>query len=433
MASITATRDARAPRRVEHLVAHPARRHFETAAWFHHLVQQRSLLSGTPRNAVCRRVLTVALFGLGLAACGADGDVRAGDAQGLRPTQPITTTTAPSTTTSAVSTTTSAPRTTVVGPTSTGAPAATTTLAELDCVDPSALPLIASADDDGYDTVQVQEGLGAPDDREVALFTGGGAVAVQQGSGQNRSIEYRIGPADGIGPSGTIENATLYDLVVTASGPKVLYGEIYQGDGEPTGDVKLLDIGSGDTATITTSQGPEYFVYAASVADGIVVTSAVADLSESIATWKLDGSGALDRFTPVRPEDYGLAPFFGPAVPSPDGKRLAWLEGPDVEGASSERTGDWQLVVADAVTGVEELRLFLAPADDDFIWLSWDGDWAVLSRGHGLDAAAVHTADEEPTLRPLCATEARTSLLNGTVTIVKQNAVSADPRVALHA
>jgi hypothetical protein len=369
--------------------------------------------------------------GLGLAACGADGDVRAGDAQGLQPDRTSTTTTvepAPTTTIEPAPTTTATePTSTTAQPTTT---ATSTTRPALDCVAPSELPLIAAADDTGYDTVQVHEGLGAPDNRAVAMFTGGGAVAAQLDRGEDRSIEYRIGPAGGIGETGTIDHAVLYDLIVTDTGPKVLYGELSQGDGEPKGSVRLFDIGTGSSVTITASAAPEYSVYAASVADGIVVTSAISDLTENISTWALDGSGQVDRYTPVRTENYGLPPFYGPAVPSPDGTRLAWLEGPDVVGADPAPQGDWQLVVADAFSGEEQVRLVLAPAEDDFSRFDWDGDWAVLSRGHGKRAVAIHTSDEEPKLQDICTADGR-DLLTGTITIVPQKAVSANARVAL--
>jgi hypothetical protein len=198
----------------------------------------------------------------------------------------------------------------------------------------------------------------------------------------------------------------------------VLYSEIYQGDGEPEANLVLLDIGSGATIIVTGAQAPEYFVFRAAVAANLVVTSAYADLSEDITTWALDGSGRIERFSPVDPARYGLPPFYGPAVLSPDGTRLAWLEGPDVVGASATPEGDWQLVVADAVTGAEESRTLLAGAEDQFAWFDWDGQWAVLSRGPGLDAAVVDTASDYPeSERPCNATAS--AVLTGTVTIVR--------------
>lgn len=276
---------------------------------------------------------------------------------------------------------------------------------------------MVAATSDGYDVVVASEGLGADDDREVAIFTVGGAVATQRSSDADSTVEYRIGTAEDPIVAGTVEHALLFDLVLTATGPAVLYGEIYQGDGEPLAYVQLLDIGTGTTTQVTESQAAEYFVYRAAAAEGIVVTSAISDLTENISTWAIDGSGALERFSPVLSENYGLPPFYGPAVPSPDGTRLAWLEGPDVVGADPEPEGDWQLVVADAVTGEEELRLYLGGADESFAWFDWDGRYALLSRGKDDPVLGIDTDQPEYSPYDIC-NAAGDALLTGIVTFV---------------
>ena len=292
------------------------------------------------------------------------------------------------------------------------------------------MPPIVDAETTGYDTVQTHEGLGASDDRMLALFTAGGAVATQLGQDEFRSIEYRIGPKGGIGPHGKIDHAILYDLVATTAGPAVLYGEITQGNSGPKGDVKLLDIGTSNEVIVTPSQAPSYSVYRAAAAKGVVVTSAVADLGEDISTWAIDGSGQLTRFSPVKPANYNTPPFYGPAVPSPDAKTLAWLEGPDTVGGAGALVGDWQLNVAQAVTGKVALRLQVGTVADDFTWFDWDGAWAVLSRGPGKPAVAVHTAAKSTVPKAICNAHGD-GLLTGTVTFVKGPPGSANAAVAL--
>lgn len=363
-----------------------------------------------------RRLATlasIAVVGL-LASCGAESDVRSGDVGST--TVAITSTAA--TTTGAPATTTSELATTI--PPSIEPPMSTTsptTDAPLDCVSAAVMPPMVAAEADGYDTVGTHEGLGAPDDREVVLFTSGGAVATEHRDEGVSTVEYRIGPAGGIGPHGTIEHAMLHDLVLTPEGPAVLYGEVYQGNEERAANLNLLDIGTGASRTITASEGPEYFVYRAAAAEGIIVTSAHSDLTENISTWALDGSGQLERYSPVLPERYGLPPFYGPAVPSPDGTQLAWLEGPDAVGGGGgdQRAGDWELVVADAFTGEVSLRLFLASIEDQFIGFDWDGEWAVLSRGQGLPVLGVYTAKPSTSPFDVCGAD---GLLTGIVTLV---------------
>lgn len=376
---------------------------------------------GVRRFSVLVTVVTATL--LIAAGCSSDDS---GSTASTAGTTLATTTDAPVT-----SADTTIPDTSTAGPGTTAAPDTTpapdtsppdtsappTTQAPVDCIAPSDLPPIVAADVDGYDVVDDDTGLGADDDVFVALFTAGGAVATQTTLGDDAGIDWRVGPIGGAGPSGRIEGAILHDLVTTPSGPALIYSEIYEGDEEPWTYLKRLDLDTGTTIDLALAQAMEYFVFRAAAADGIVVTSAYADLTEAIRTFALDGSGELERYTPVLEENYGEPPFYGPAVPSPDGTRLLWLEGPDVSGASETPVGDWYLAAADAVTGDPLLRLRLAGPDEEFAWLEWDGEWAVISRGQGLVALVVHTTDAA-VADALCGAGG-VGLLTGIVTFVR--------------
>ena len=298
---------------------------------------------------------------------------------------------------------------------------APTTTEPLECLDASNLPELVRAETSGYDGVQSQEGLGADDKRSLVLFTSGGAVATQRGTGTSRSIEYRIGPAGGGGPKGSISKAVLFDLVPTSQGPAILYGAISAETGR-TSTIVLLDIGSDTRTTIADVATDSFSAFRGAAANGLVITAARIEGGQSIATWAIDGSGSIDRFSPTAGAGTG-ASFTGPAVLSPDGKKLAWIEGPDPSKRGSNRKGDWTLVIGDADDGSESLRLKFAPPSDAFAWFDWDGSWAIISRGYGKPAEVIHTTESDATPQRLCNAD-RTDYLTGVISIVRRNTIS---------
>jgi hypothetical protein len=298
----------------------------------------------------------------------------------------------------------------------------------LSCLDPTNLPSIVASDVGGYDQIQTQEGLGASDERGVVYFTTGGAVATQVGTGTSRSIEYRIGPKEGPGPKGTIDKAVLFDLVPTKQGPQVLYGALNPDAPTIVSRIALFDIGSGNSTTVIEVAVDAFSAFHAVAANGLVVSSAVKTGGQDISTWAIDGNGILERFSPPVAKP-GTVQFFGPASVTADGKKLAWIEGPDPSKRASKRKGTWTLVVADAVTGTESLRLALGPSSDLFTGFDWDGSWAIVSRGRTLPALAIHTTEKQPTAMQICTAD-KNALLTGQVTLVRRTTLSTDSAVA---
>lgn len=376
----------------------------------------------TPRTRATRVV--VVMVGLGIAAviaaCSASPSVRSGSAiaiGGTTTTEPLTTDTVAVDTVPADT----APADTEA-PTTTAEP---TTTAPLACIDPTNLPSLVVAEESGYDTVQNQEGLGAGEKRTTVLFTAGGAVAAQNGSGTSRSIQYRIGPKDGGGPSGSIPKAVLFDLVPTAQGPAILYGAINTSvDPAITSSIVLFDIGSGTSTTIADMTAESFSYFRASASNGRVLASARTPAQNVVETWAINGSGKLDRYSPTT-GDAEDAPFTGPALLTADGKKMLYIEGPDPSLSSSRRRGDWNLFLINAETGDEVFRFKLGGPKELFRWLDWDGSWAILSRGYGKTAIAVNTADSSPEVQDICNID-RSALLTGTVTLVRRGNISTD-------
>lgn len=103
--------------------------------------------------------------------------------------------------------------------------------------------------------------------------------------------------------------------------------------------------------TIAPAFAPEFSTERGSVGGDVIVATASADLTESIAFYSPAGDEIGDRFNPTTTLAYNMPPLLSHAVLSPDGSELAWLEGPDHNGVTQTVEGDWVLVVADSRSG----------------------------------------------------------------------------------
>jgi hypothetical protein len=110
--------------------------------------------------------------------------------------------------------------------------------------------------------------------------------------------------------------------------------------------VLLFDIGSGDSTPIAEVKTDSFNALHGSAGNGAVVASAIDANGQVISTWASDGKGAIERYSPPVALD-GSAQFFGSAVLSADGKKLAWLEGPDPSKKGSKRKGSWMTTEKD--------------------------------------------------------------------------------------
>jgi hypothetical protein len=118
-----------------------------------------------------------------------------------------------------------------------------------------------------------------------------------------------------------------------------------------------------------------------------------------------------------------------PVADTPKHTAKRQLTAPGMHGFRGKRKGSWKLVIATADEGTESLRLTLGPASDNFVWLDWDGSWAILSRGFGKPAVAIHTTEDSPQPQNICNLD-RTALLTGVVTLVRHTSISTDSGIA---
>jgi hypothetical protein len=122
----------------------------------------------------------------------------------------------------------------------------------------------------------------------------------------------------------------------------------------------LVEFANGEQVDVKIAGAPEYGVVSATLGAERLVEGAWADLTEAFQYYGLDGEPLDDWFDPTDSAPYAEPPLFQWPVAS--GTTLSWIEGPDFPGASNEPVGDWQLVLADTVTGDEKARVGLGRA-----------------------------------------------------------------------
>jgi hypothetical protein len=211
-------------------------------------------------------------------------------------------------------------------------------------------------------------------------------------------------------------DAELFETATIADVPSVVYGKCAEVEGGNEGDILVRELTSGHTRSIGMNCGPEYGVTSVSFGGDTFVTSAGCDLSECVSFASVDGD-RVERKSPTDDLPYNDAPYMRDASLSPDGKLLAYLEGPDVSGRTPEKeTGDWTLVVLEQPSGEEQIRVPFARRDRYVNRLDFDGRWAILSfadrevefgqwsgiaEGEPGPVAAIDTTADEPSLREL--------------------------------
>jgi hypothetical protein len=194
------------------------------------------------------------------------------------------------------------------------------------------------------------------------------------------------------------DNAGLVEAAFINDAPSVVYARCEESEGgETKGDLIIRKLGSTREKKLADSCGPEYGVGRVSFGGDVFVVSATSDLTEVFRFYKPDGTLVEDRPNPTDDLPYNEPPFMTEAVLSPDGKTLAYFEGPDTSGrGSGAKTTGWQLVVQDQGSGKETVRLKLDDPKEGFVRLDYDGDWVVISEGSDASVRLVDTSTNDP-------------------------------------
>ncbi len=148
-----------------------------------------------------------------------------------------------------------------------------------------------------------------------------------------------------------------------------------------TEPLTLYDVATGAVRTLGFGAGPDSSTSRASIGAKVVVQSESLDLGEGIGYTNLDGTPATgwpDLAKGLPYPSYDLTS----AVVSPDGSRIAYLDGPPANASGPDPSVPWQLVVVSR-TGIELVRVSLVPGEGVGTYLDFDGRWALISRQSG--------------------------------------------------
>ena len=182
-------------------------------------------------------------------------------------------------------------------------------------------------------------------------------------------------------------------------------------DSLPEEQVTVYDAVTKQSKKLGFGSGGDSSTYRASIGAGVLVESLTADLSDGVRYTNLDGTDAQSW-----PELTKNLPYPSyertSIVVSPDGSRLAYLDGPPAmsDGSGPDPTVAWELVVVDR-SGVEKSRASLANymQYDQHLSLDFDGRWAVVSYSNG-SPIVVDTLSESPEAREIVGLQGFASL-----------------------
>ncbi len=242
----------------------------------------------------------------------------------------------------------------------------------------------------------------APDGAESAFsivgVDGGGMVVARRvadgpaaGSPWRRAVDEIWWESDFADPTtldtGGAHAVVLLDAFVEENGEiAVIYGEVPSPD-EPQpaeADLWLQRFGQSRSEAIALGwfTGAEYGVDAASRGGDRIAISAGADLGEVFSFYDLDGNEIDEPNNPVPVgHRYNEPPWYQHVALAPDGRTLAFVEGPDWDRDAQATIGDHSLVVVDLETGDEMARISLFERGAVEVgYLDFDGTWAVVSR-----------------------------------------------------
>lgn len=148
-------------------------------------------------------------------------------------------------------------------------------------------------------------------------------------------------------------------------------------DDEETYGSVLVDFADGEQRDVGPAGGIEYGVNSVTIGAGRIVEGAFADLSEAFSSSDPAGTRLEDWASPITSEEYNQPPLhIWPAAgiaPGSTEPLLSWVEAPDWNAESEQIEGGWSVVVADAVTGTETMRLDLGDPGDWLIDADFDG------------------------------------------------------------
>jgi Putative peptidoglycan binding domain len=231
-----------------------------------------------------------------------------------------------------------------------------------------------------------------PASPSVAVRAPDGTLWAQVPTGDATADVYR-NPEGGVAALSAIGEVVLSAGGVVAERSAVVLIDRQRPEGVEDYGAVIVEFSDGEQVDVKPSGGPEYGAISVTIGPERLVEGAWSDLTEWIHYYDLDGTSLEDWYSPTDAAPYAAPPLF--LWPLAAGATLAWVEGPDVNGATNALEGGWSLVLAEATSGSELLRLDLGERGERLLQADFDGRfWVGSFESDGV--VVVDTAAAEP-------------------------------------
>ena len=224
-------------------------------------------------------------------------------------------------------------------------------------------------------------GVVLPAPSTVAIRTPDGTVWAEVATSAESADVYRV-PAGGQAAQSASGAVELSSGGAIGDRSAAVIIDRRQSEGAETFGAVIVEYADGEQVDVKDAGGPEYGVGSVTLGVGRLVEGATVDLTEAFSYYGVDGVVVDDWFSPTASAPYNAPPLYQWPIAAPRGDDAAvvsWVEGPDWNGATSLIEGGWSLVVADAVSGAESLRLDLGEPGETLVHADFDGRFWVGS------------------------------------------------------
>ncbi|MDF2732843.1 MAG: cwlH [Desertimonas sp.] len=225
-------------------------------------------------------------------------------------------------------------------------------------------------------------GVALPAPPSVAVRAPDGTVWAEVATGAESADVYRV-PANGEAVQSASGAVELSSGGALAERSAAVIIDRQQAEGDESFGAVIVEYADGEQVDVKDAGAPEYGVGSATIGVGRLVEGATADLTEAFTYFGVDGVVLDDWYSPTDSAPYNAPPLYQWPIAAPFGDdgsvALSWVEGPDWNGATSAIEGGWSLVVADAVSGAESLRLDLGAPGEALVHADFDGRFWVGS------------------------------------------------------
>ena len=224
-------------------------------------------------------------------------------------------------------------------------------------------------------------GVALPAPPRVAVRTPDGTVWAEVATSAESADVYRVaaGSQAALSASGAVELVS--GGAIGDRSAAVIIDRQQPEDAEAFGAV-IVEYADGEQVDVKDAGGPEYGAGSVTLGVGRLVEGATVDLTETFSYYGIDGVVVDGWYSPTASAPYNAPPLYQWPIAAPlgdDAAVLSWVEGPDWNGATSLVEGGWGLVVGDAVSGAESLRLDLGEPGETLVHADFDGRFWVGS------------------------------------------------------